>query len=94
MNAITLDNQLDGSVDTWAVNHRLLIGIDYQDRSNDTTGYYGAFPAIDAFNPVYGAKPDYITMYSREKHKLRQTRLLFTGSNVLGALALHPRRTL
>lgn len=73
MNAITLDNQLDGSVDTWAVNHRLLLGIDYQDRSNDTTGYYGAFPAIDAFNPVYGAKPDYITMYSREKHKLRQT---------------------
>lgn len=73
MNAITLDNQLDGSVDTWAVNHRLLIGIDYQDRSNDTTGYYGAFPAIEAFNPVYGAKPDYITMYSREKHKLRQT---------------------
>ncbi len=73
MNAITLDNQLDGSVDTWAVNHRLLIGIDYQDRSNNTTGYYGAFPAIDAFNPVYGAKPDYITMYSREKHKLRQT---------------------
>lgn len=73
MNAITLDNQLDGSVDTWAVNHRLLMGIDYQDRSNDTTGYYGAFPAIDAFNPVYGAKPDYVTMYSREKHKLRQT---------------------
>ena len=73
MNAITLDNQIDGSVDTWAVNHRLLIGLDYQDRSNDTTGYYGAFPAIDAFNPVYGAKPDYITMYSREKHKLRQT---------------------
>lgn len=73
MNAITLDNQLYGSVDTWAVNHRLLMGIDYQDRSNDTTGYYGAFPAIDAFNPVYGAKPDYITMYSREKHKLRQT---------------------
>lgn len=73
MNAITLDNQLDGSVDTWAVNHRLLLGIDYQDRSNNTTGYYGAFPAIDAFNPVYGAKPDYITMYIREKHKLRQT---------------------
>lgn len=73
MNAITLDNQLDGSVDTWAVNHRLLLGIDYQDRSNNTTGYYGAFPAIDAFNPVYGAKPDYITMHSREKHKLRQT---------------------
>ncbi|MYL92203.1 ferrioxamine B receptor FoxA [Citrobacter werkmanii] len=73
MSAITLDNQLDGSFDTWQVNHRLLVGIDYQDRSNNTTGYYGAFPPIDAFNPVYGAKPDYIDMYAREKHKLRQT---------------------
>ena len=73
MSAITLDNQLDGSVDTWQVNHRLLVGIDYQSRSNNTTGYYGAFPPIDAFNPVYGAKPDYINMYAREKHKLRQT---------------------
>ncbi|HBM9297940.1 ferrioxamine B receptor FoxA [Citrobacter freundii] len=73
MSAITLDNQLDGSFDTWQVNHRLLVGIDYQDRSNNTTGYYGAFSPIDAFNPVYGAKPDYIDMYAREKHKLRQT---------------------
>jgi len=73
MSAITLDNQLDGSFDTWQVNHRLLVGIDYQDRSNNTNGYYGAFPPIDAFNPVYGAKPDYIDMYAREKHKLRQT---------------------
>ncbi|HBZ5635248.1 TPA: ferrioxamine B receptor FoxA [Salmonella enterica subsp. enterica serovar Weltevreden] len=73
MSAIALDNQLDGSVDTGAINHRLLVGIDYQDRSNHTTGYYGAFPPIDAFNPVYGAQPDYITLYSREKHKLRQT---------------------
>lgn len=73
MSAITLDNQLDGSFDTWQVNHRVLVGIDYQDRSNNTTGYYGAFPPIDAFNPVYGAQPDYINMYAREKHKLRQT---------------------
>lgn len=51
MSAIALDNQLDGSVDTGAINHRLLVGIDYQDRSNHTTGYYGAFPPIDAFNP-------------------------------------------
>ncbi|MBC2608345.1 MULTISPECIES: ferrioxamine B receptor FoxA [Citrobacter] len=73
MSAITLDNQLDGSFDTWQVNHRVLVGIDYQDRSNNTTGYYGAFPPIDAFNPVYGTQPDYINMYAREKHKLRQT---------------------
>lgn len=73
MNAITLDNQLDGSVETGPVNHRLLVGVDYQRRSNNTKGYYGSFPAIDAFNPVYGADPDYITQYSSEKHKLEQT---------------------
>lgn len=73
MNAITLDNQLDGSVETGPVNHRLLMGVDYQRRSNNVVGYYGAFPAIDAFNPVYGADPDYITQYSSEKHKLEQT---------------------
>ncbi len=73
MNAITLDNQVDGNIETGVVNHRVLLGVDYQRRSNNTTGYYGAFPAIDAFHPVYGADPDYITMYSREKHKLEQT---------------------
>lgn len=73
MNAITLDNRVDGSFDTGEVNHRVLIGMDYQDRTNNVTGYYGGFPPIDAFHPVYGAKPDYITQYSREKHKLRQT---------------------
>lgn len=73
MNAITLDNQLDGNVETGPVNHRLLMGVDYQRRSNNVAGYYGSFPAIDAFNPVYGADPNYITQYSSEKHKLEQT---------------------
>ena len=79
MNAITLDNQLDGSVETGPVNHRLLMGVDYQRRSNNVAGYYGAFPAIDAFNPVYGADPDYITQYSSEKHKLEQTGIYEIG---------------
>ncbi|MGK9175923.1 ferrioxamine B receptor FoxA [Yokenella regensburgei] len=73
MNALTLDNQVDGNIETGIVNHRVLLGVDYQRRSNNTTGYYGGFPTIDAFHPVYGADPDYITMYSREKHKLEQT---------------------
>ncbi|WP_058914011.1 ferrioxamine B receptor FoxA [Entomohabitans teleogrylli] len=73
LSAITLDNQLDGSVDTGAVNHRLLLGVDYQNRRNNVTWSYGAFAPIDAFNPVYGAQPDYISVYSREKHKLSQT---------------------
>lgn len=73
MNAITLDNHVDGSFDTGPLNHRVLIGMDYQDRSNHTTGYYGSFPALDAFNPIYNADPHTITMYGHEQHKLRQT---------------------
>ncbi|SEK53148.1 iron complex outermembrane recepter protein [Kosakonia sacchari] len=73
LSAITLDNQIDGSVDTGIINHRLLLGVDYQRRSNNVTASYGSFPAIDAFNPVYGADPLSISVYSREKHKLEQT---------------------
>ncbi len=48
MNAITPDNRVDGSFDTGEVNHRVLIGMDYRDRTNNVTGYYGGFPPIDA----------------------------------------------
>ncbi|MGG7446190.1 ferrioxamine B receptor FoxA [Kosakonia oryzendophytica] len=73
LSAITMDNQIDGSIDTGIINHRVLVGVDYQRRSNDVTASYGSFPAIDAFNPVYGTDPLSITVYSREKHKLEQT---------------------
>ncbi|MCG8707661.1 TonB-dependent siderophore receptor [Brenneria sp. 4F2] len=73
LSAWTLDNQLDGSVDTGMVNHRLLMGIDYQQRHNDVDWPSGAFPAIDAFNPVYGAGPTAMYDATLEKHKLQQT---------------------
>lgn len=73
LSAVTLDNQIDGSIDTGIINHRLLFGVDYQRRSNNVTASYGSFPAIDAFHPVYGADPLSISVYSREKHKLEQT---------------------
>ncbi|CAI8871635.1 TonB-dependent siderophore receptor [Kosakonia quasisacchari] len=73
LSAVTLDNQIDGSIDTGVINHRLLFGVDYQRRSNNVTASYGSFPAIDAFHPVYGADPLSIAVYSREKHKLEQT---------------------
>lgn len=73
MSAITVDNQLDGSVDTGAINHRLLFGVDYQRRSNNTNGFSGSVTAINAFNPIYGADVTSITRYASEKHKLEQT---------------------
>ncbi|MGP3590308.1 ferrioxamine B receptor FoxA [Vagococcus sp. WN89Y] len=72
LSAITLDNQLDGSIDTGSINHRVLFGVDYQRRSNNVTASSGSFPALDAFHPVYGADPLSISVYSREKHKLEQ----------------------
>ncbi|MBA5205943.1 MULTISPECIES: ferrioxamine B receptor FoxA [Pectobacterium] len=72
LSALTLDNQLDGSVDTGAVNHRLLVGIDYQQRNNNMDWPSGTFPAIDAFNPVYGSGPTSMSS-SQERHKLQQT---------------------
>ncbi|MCV9878247.1 ferrioxamine B receptor FoxA [Brenneria izbisi] len=73
LSAITLDNQLDGSFDTGSVNHRLLVGIDYQQRHNDVDWPSGAYPGIDAFNPVYGALPTAMYASTFEKHKLQQT---------------------
>lgn len=72
MNAITLDNNIDGSFSTGPLDHRVLIGFDYQDSSNHTVGYSGEFPPLNAFHPVYGAKPTEITMWGKEQHKLRQ----------------------
>ncbi len=73
MSAVTVDNQLDGSVDTGDINHRLLLGVDYQRRSNNTNGYSGSVTAINAFNPVYGADVTAISRYASEKHQLEQT---------------------
>jgi len=73
LSAITVDNQLDGSVDTGDINHRLLVGVDYQRRSNNTNSYDGKVAAINAFHPVYGAGVTDITRYASEKHQLEQT---------------------
>lgn len=74
LSAITIDNQLDGSVDTGDINHRLLVGVDYQRRSNNTNSYSGDFAPINAFKPVYGAQPlAPFSRYASEKHKLDQT---------------------
>ena len=73
LSAITVDNQLDGSVDTGDINHRLLVGVDYQRRSNNTNGYDGKVASINAFHPVYGAAVTDITRYASEKHQLEQT---------------------
>lgn len=57
LQALTVDNQIQGELTTGAVDHTVLVGVDYQQRENDVVWPSGAFPAIDAFNPEYGADP-------------------------------------
>jgi iron complex outermembrane receptor protein len=53
-----IDNQLEGTVDTGPVEHRILAGVDYKYFNIDqvqSSALFGTTPPIDAFNPVYGS---------------------------------------
>lgn len=73
LKAFAVDNQLEFNFNTGAVEHTLLTGLDYQWRENEVSWPSGEFPAIDAFNPVYGAAPTAMYDPLRERHKLKQT---------------------
>lgn len=52
------DLQLEGKVETGAVEHTLLFGLDYKYYNIDqvqSSAPFGTTPPIDAFNPVYGS---------------------------------------
>ncbi len=64
VNTFTVDNQLEGMVDTGALQHTLLLGADYRwyrhgastfyDPSADAAFFPGTTPSIDILNPIYG----------------------------------------
>ncbi len=56
IDAITTDSQLQFDFDTQGVDHKVLVGIDWQKANNDLTYYsvQGLTP-LDVFNPIYGA---------------------------------------
>ncbi len=55
VDALTLDNQLAGSLQTGPVTHHLIFGLDYQDtRQTEAAGFGGAASPLDAYDPVYG----------------------------------------
>ena len=73
LQALTVDNQIQGELTTGAVDHTVLVGVDYQQRENDVVLPSGAFPAIDAFNPEYGADPSALYPPQRNLRKQKQT---------------------
>lgn len=84
LEAITVDNQLEGSIFTGAAEHRVLVGLDYQQRDNEVVWPSGAFPNIDAFDPVYGAGPSTMYPTERNERKLKQTGLYVQDQVTLG----------
>ncbi|MGO1328931.1 MAG: TonB-dependent siderophore receptor [Idiomarina loihiensis] len=52
--AWTTDLQLHGNLNTGAVEHDLVFGIDFQDAYTDNDTAYGAMNTLDLYNPVYG----------------------------------------
>ncbi|QBM17818.1 ferrichrome outer membrane transporter/phage receptor [Marinobacter sp. JH2] len=75
LEAITIDNQVEGSFFTGAAEHRVLVGVDYQQRENDVEWLSAAFPPIDAFNPVYGAEPTATYPAVRNRREVKQAGL-------------------
>jgi len=52
--AWTFDNRLERSFDTGALQHTVLLGLDYQHTDAQARWLFGAAPSIDAFAPLYG----------------------------------------
>lgn len=53
--AVTLDNQAEARFMTGPLAHNVLFGVDYRHISSRLNMGFGNAPAIDLFNPVYGA---------------------------------------
>lgn len=95
VDALTLDNQLSGTLEAGPVTHNILIGLDYQNtRQTEAAGFGGSVAPIDAFDPVYGAAatlPDIsfdvslrlqqTGLYAQDQMELGGFRLVLSGRN-------------
>ncbi|NYS61179.1 TonB-dependent siderophore receptor [Vreelandella salicampi] len=84
LQALAVDNQLEANLTTGFVEHTLLAGLDYQQRDNDVVWGSGAFPAIDAFDPQYGADPTAMYADNRRQRELEQTGVYLQDQLALG----------
>ncbi|MBH8579494.1 TonB-dependent siderophore receptor [Bisbaumannia pacifica] len=84
LDALTVDNQLEARLATGGVDHTLLLGLDYQQRDNEVLWTSGAFPAIDAFDPQYGAGPSTMYPETRQHRELEQTGLYLQDQLAFG----------
>nr|WP_246226053.1 TonB-dependent siderophore receptor [Chelativorans xinjiangense] len=67
-----LDNRLEGTVDTGALEHRLLFGADYKYFHMDQVQMSGASTPVSATDPVYGAQQGERTPYIDQELRQQQ----------------------
>lgn len=89
VDALTLDNQLSGTVKTGAITHNILVGLDYQNtRQTEAAGFGGSVAPIDAFDPVYGAPVTFPDISFDVSLRLQQTGLYAQDQMALGGFRL------
>lgn len=71
-NAFSIDNQAEADFDTGPLEHRLLIGLDYQLLDAQSTYGNGATTYINYLNPVYEAAPN-VALTGRQDQTRHQT---------------------
>lgn len=72
LDAWTIDNRIQGHVETGAVEHTVLLGVDHQQRENDVVWDYGTVAPLDVTDPQYG-NPVSIYLTDRRRRELQQT---------------------
>jgi iron complex outermembrane receptor protein len=89
VDALTLDNQLSGKLQTGPVTHAILVGLDYQNtRQTEAAGFGGSVAPIDAFAPVYGAPVTLPDISFNVGLRLQQTGLYAQDQMALGGFRL------
>ena len=67
----TMDTNAAARVRSGNVSHSLLFGVDYSNSETENVSGFAAAPAIDIYNPVYGASIPELFIYSNIKQPLR-----------------------
>jgi iron complex outermembrane receptor protein len=79
-----IDNQLEARLQSGAVRHTVLAGVDYQKRHVDGRWDWGSADPIDVFAPVYGAPNMVVTGGAPIDRHLRQAGLYVQDQMALG----------
>ncbi|GAA4256774.1 TonB-dependent siderophore receptor [Azospirillum formosense] len=85
---LTVDNQVQVTVDTGPLRHAVLAGVDHQRLRSDTLRGQAAAPNLDLFNPVYGLPIATPPIYQSTATRITQTGIYAQDQIKWGGLAV------